>query len=78
MTDIFRGMGIVFRANRKSDGREVAIKEMILTDKKIDNITSEVYVMKECNHDCIVKYYDSFLLKKRKLWVVMEYMNGGS
>jgi len=30
------------------------------------------------DHPNLVKYIDSFLINKNKLWVVMEYMGGGS
>ena len=44
---------------------------------KQDLIINEILVMKESRHRNIVNFIDSFLLKG-DLWVVMEYMEGGS
>jgi p21-activated kinase 1 len=44
---------------------------------KKDLIINEILVMKESRHRNIVNYIDSFLWKG-DLWVVMEYMEGGS
>jgi protein-serine/threonine kinase len=40
-------------------------------------IINEIYVMRDSRHENIVNYLDSFLVKN-ELWVVMEYMEGGS
>lgn len=56
----------------------VAIKQMNLEQQpKKDLIINEILVMKESRHKNIVNYIDSFL-HKGDLWVVMEYMEGGS
>lgn len=56
----------------------VAIKQMNLEQQpKQDLIINEILVMKESRHRNIVNFIDSFLLKG-DLWVVMEYMEGGS
>ncbi|CAG8753420.1 10471_t:CDS:2, partial [Gigaspora rosea] len=44
---------------------------------KKDLIINEILVMKESRHRNIVNYIDSFLWKG-DLWVVMEFMEGGS
>jgi p21-activated kinase 1 len=44
---------------------------------KIDLIVNEILVMRSSRHPNIVNYIDSFLCKD-DLWVVMEYMEGGS
>ena len=56
----------------------VAIKQMNLEQQpKQDLIINEILVMKESRHANIVNFIDSFLLRG-DLWVVMEYMEGGS
>lgn len=56
----------------------VAIKQMNLEQQpKKELIINEILVMKGSKHPNIVNYIDSYLLKG-ELWVVMEYMEGGS
>jgi len=58
-------------------GRDVAIKKMKLTPANTTLFTSEILIMKNANHPNIVEYYDSFIVDKNILWVVMELMTGG-
>lgn len=44
---------------------------------KKELIINEILVMREAQHENIVNFIDSFLVKG-ELWVVMEYMEGGS
>lgn len=70
--------GGVFTALQKGTNRCVAIKQMNLEQQpKKDLIVNEILVMKESKHKNIVNFMDSFLVKG-DLWVVMEYMEGGS
>lgn len=70
--------GGVYSAIQKSSGILVAIKQMNLEQQpKQDLIINEILVMKDSRHRNIVNYIDSFLFKG-DLWVVMEYMEGGS
>ncbi|KAI9005877.1 kinase-like domain-containing protein [Gaertneriomyces semiglobifer] len=70
--------GGVFTAYQVGTNNAVAIKQMNLEQQpKKDLIINEILVMKESQHKNIVNYIDSFLWKG-DLWVVMEYMEGGS
>ncbi|CAG8573794.1 10973_t:CDS:10 [Diversispora eburnea] len=70
--------GGVYTAYQVGTNMSVAIKQMNLEQQpKKDLIINEILVMKESKHRNIVNYIDSFLWKG-DLWVVMEYMEGGS
>lgn len=58
--------------------RCVAIKQMNLEQQpKKDLIINEIIVMKDSKHKNVVNFIDSYL-HDGELWVVMEYMQGGS
>ena len=44
---------------------------------KVDAIKNEIIMMKRSKHSCVVEHKGSYL-KGDKLWVVMEYMDGGA
>ena len=70
--------GGVYTANENGTGRCVAIKQMNLEQQpKKDLIINEIIVMKDSKHRNIVNFMDSFLIRG-DLWVIMEYMEGGS
>ncbi|KAI5964124.1 STE20 [Candida pseudojiufengensis] len=71
--------GGVFIAHETSNlQRTVAIKQMNLEQQpKKELIINEILVMKGSKHPNIVNFIDSYLLKG-DLWVIMEYMEGGS
>lgn len=70
--------GQVFTAIEISTGAEVAIKQMNLAQQpKKELIINEILVMRENKHPNIVNYLDSYLVLE-ELWVVMEYLAGGS
>ena len=70
--------GGVFTAYQVGTNTSVAIKQMNLEQQpKKDLIINEIVVMKGSRHRNIVNFIDSFL-HKGDLWVVMEYMEGGS
>jgi p21-activated kinase 1 len=68
----------VYSAYQLGTNVSVAIKQMNLEKQpKQDLIINEILVMKSSRHPNIVNFIDSFL-HKGDLWVVMEYMEGGS
>uniref|UniRef100_A0A914L8E9 non-specific serine/threonine protein kinase n=1 Tax=Meloidogyne incognita TaxID=6306 RepID=A0A914L8E9_MELIC len=70
--------GSVFTAIEVNTGAEVAIKQMNLSQQpKKELIINEILVMRENKHPNIVNYLDSYLVGG-DLWVVMEYLAGGS
>ncbi|KAF9047119.1 Pkinase-domain-containing protein, partial [Hymenopellis radicata] len=70
--------GGVYTAYQVGTNMSVAIKQMDLEKQpKKDLIINEILVMRASRHPNIVNYIDSFL-HKNDLWVVMEYMEGGS
>ncbi|OJD10596.1 STE/STE20/PAKA protein kinase [Emergomyces pasteurianus Ep9510] len=70
--------GGVFTAYENGTNKCVAIKQMNLElQPKKDLIINEILVMKDSKHKNIVNFLDSFL-HGGDLWVVMEYMEGGS
>ncbi|CEP60903.1 mitogen-activated protein kinase kinase kinase kinase STE20 LALA0_S02e02300g [Lachancea lanzarotensis] len=70
--------GGVYTAYEVGTNASVAIKQMSLEKQpKKELIINEILVMKASKHANIVNYIDSFLLRG-DLWVVMEYMEGGS
>ncbi len=79
MKEIGRGAsGVVYTAIEISTGIEVAIKQMNLGQQpKKELIVNEILVMRENKHPNVVNYLDSYLVNE-ELWVVMEYLPGGS
>jgi p21-activated kinase 1 len=70
--------GGVYMAYENGSNKCVAIKQMNLEQQpKKDLIINEILVMKDSKHKNIVNFMDSFLVRG-DLWVVMEYMEGGS
>lgn len=84
--EIFRGFtkigqgasGGVYTGHERGTNRLVAIKQMNLEQQpKKDLIINEIIVMRESSHPNIVNFLDSYLTGG-ELWVVMEFMEGGS
>lgn len=84
--EIFRGFtkigqgasGGVFTGYERGSNRLVAIKQMNLEQQpKKDLIINEILVMKDSSHPNIVNFIDSYV-SGGELWVVMEFMEGGS
>ncbi|QEU59418.1 Ste20 [Kluyveromyces lactis] len=70
--------GGVYTAYELGTNASVAIKQMNLEKQpKKELIVNEILVMKGSKHNNIVNFIDSYLFRG-DLWVVMEYMEGGS
>jgi p21-activated kinase 1 len=78
LTFFYSASGGVYTAYQVGTNTSVAIKQMDLDKQpKKDLIINEILVMRSSRHPNIVNYIDSFLYKN-DLWVIMEYMEGGS
>ena len=78
LTKIGQGASGGVYTSTDKQGNPVAIKQMNLEKQpKQDLIINEILVMRESAHPNIVNFKDSYLWKG-DLWVVMEYMEGGS
>ncbi|KAJ5223314.1 hypothetical protein N7468_007856 [Penicillium chermesinum] len=71
--------GTVYKAIDKSNGEIVAIKHIDLesSEDDIQEIQQEISVLATCASAFVTQYKASFL-KGHKLWIVMEYLGGGS
>lgn len=70
--------GAVYTAYEAGTNKCVAVKQMELAKQpKKDLIVNEIIVMKGSKHKNIVNFLDSYLVGG-DLWVIMEYMEGGS
>lgn len=71
--------GSVYLAQQLSNNQKVAIKQMDLNvQPRKELIINEILVMKDSQHKNIVNFLDSYLRSDNDLWVIMEYMEGGS
>ncbi|KAE8166693.1 Pkinase-domain-containing protein [Aspergillus tamarii] len=71
--------GIVYKAIEKSTGEIVAVKHIDLesSEDDIQEIQQEISVLATCASPFVTQYKASFL-RGHKLWIVMEYLGGGS
>ncbi|KAG0570290.1 hypothetical protein M758_6G145800 [Ceratodon purpureus] len=71
--------GDVFRGFDKELNKEVAIKVIDLeeAEDEVEDIQKEISVLSQCRSPHITEYYGSYL-HSTKLWIVMEFMAGGS
>ncbi|KAM7498683.1 hypothetical protein LguiA_023097 [Lonicera macranthoides] len=71
--------GDVYKAFDSELNKEVAIKVIDLeeSEDEIEDIQKEIAVLQQCRSPYITEYYGSYL-HQTKLWIIMEYMAGGS
>ncbi|OTB07803.1 hypothetical protein M426DRAFT_71564 [Hypoxylon sp. CI-4A] len=80
LEELGRGsFGVVYKGIEKATGEVVAIKHIDLesTDDDIQDIQAEISVLSTCASSYVTQYKASFV-KGTKLWIVMEYLGGGS
>ncbi|KAM4754833.1 serine/threonine-protein kinase PAK 3-like [Cyanocitta cristata] len=69
--------GTVSKGLDRATGGEVAIKKMSLRGQNGERAVNEILVLKDKKNPNIVSSLDSFLVAE-DLWLVMEYMDGGT
>ena len=68
--------GEVFSAKHAKSGETHAVKRMVLANQNMKLLLTEIAIMKDSHHANITTFHDCYLLDER-LWVVMEFMDGG-
>ncbi|CAK9175230.1 unnamed protein product [Ilex paraguariensis] len=71
--------GDVYKGFDKELNKVVAIKVIDLeeSEDEIEDIQKEIAILSQCRSPYITEYYGSYL-HQTKLWIIMEFMAGGS
>jgi len=71
--------GEVFKGIDNNTKKVVALKIIDLeeAEDEIEDIQMEISVLSQCESEFVTRYYGSYL-KGTKLWIVMEFLGGGS
>ncbi|ROV87499.1 hypothetical protein VMCG_10504 [Cytospora schulzeri] len=80
LEELGRGsFGVVYKGIERATGETVAIKHIDLesSEDDIQEIQQEISVLSTCASPFVTQYKASFL-RGHKLWIVMEYLGGGS
>ncbi|CAN8210818.1 unnamed protein product [Coccothraustes coccothraustes] len=71
------GFGTVYKALDAATGQAVAVKEIELQHQGCEEVLKEILLLREKRNPNIVTYLESYLLHD-VVWLVLEYMDGGS
>ncbi|XP_076923621.1 uncharacterized protein LOC143585808 [Bidens hawaiensis] len=71
--------GDVYKGFDKELNKVVAVKVIDLeeSEDEIEDIQKEIAILQQCRSQYVTEYYGSYL-HRTKLWIIMEYMAGGS